>query len=189
MTLIDRAAGLALAFALSLGIAWTSHARLAPHEPGAALLRLSWTARPERVETCRAPSAQEQANLPAHMRQPVICEGTSAAYRLEVWRDGVRVFQEIVQGGGLRHDRPLYVFREIPQPVGDAAITVRFERAEASVPAAAGGERAPNAALISDVASSLVLERRLRFTAGRVTLVSYDPDLRDLVLVTPPEER
>ncbi len=64
------------------------------------------------------------------MRQALICDGITASYRLEVRRAGVVVADQIVRGGGLRHDRPLYVFREIPMPAGDASIAVRFSRVD-----------------------------------------------------------
>ena len=62
------------------------HARM-----GDAQLRLSWRARPERIEQCRRPSAAELAEVAEHMRQRVICTGVEASYTLRVAvRDRVR---------------------------------------------------------------------------------------------------
>ena len=180
MTRVDRAVGLVVALAVTLAIAWVSNVAMAPPRSGDALLRLSWSARPERVETCQAQSPEVQAKLPAHMRQPVICEGTSAEYRLEILRNGALIAAETVRGGGLRHDRPLYVFREIPQPVGDAAIAVRFSRADtASATTPLLQSSAPGQ--IPDLPRSVTFERRLHFEAGEVILVTYDPERRELV--------
>lgn len=180
MTRVDRGVGLVVAFAVTLAIAWVSNVAMAPPRSGDALLRLSWSARPERVETCQTQSAEAQAKLPAHMRQAIICEGASAEYRLELLRNGARIADDTVRGGGLRHDRPLYVFREFPQPVGDADITVRVSRvgpasaAPGSAPAAAAGQ-------IPDLPQSLVFNQRLHFEPGRVILVTYDAERRELV--------
>lgn len=182
MSRIPRAAGLVLALVGAIGLSWASHAPLAVREDGKAALRLSWSARPERIESCRAQTEQELAKLPAHMRQPVICEGGSAVYRLEVRRDGRLLADDLVRGGGLRHDRPLYVFREIPQTPGSALITVRFDRTD---PAPAPGQTVQlnsTANQVADLPRSLVLERRVQFGAGAVVLVTYDPEQRALLV-------
>jgi hypothetical protein len=181
MTRLDRVTGLAVALAMTVGMAWLSNARLAPERQGDALLRLSWSARPERVETCRTQTAEELAKLPAHMRQSVICEGGSAVYRLQVLRDGIMVLDELVHGGGLRHDRPLYIFREIPQHAGDAVITVRLERVDPAPGAGGSASASSGPHSISDLPRSLQFERRLHFGRDRVILVTYDPERREFV--------
>jgi len=95
-----------------------------------ARLRVAFSARPERIETCRTPSAEELANLPAHMRQGVVCEGTTARYRLEVRRDDSLLASAILRGGGLRHDRRLYALRELSVPSGRGTIDVRLVRVD-----------------------------------------------------------
>jgi hypothetical protein len=129
------------------------------------------------------------------MRQPQICEGTTASYLLEVRRDDELVAAETVRGGGLRHDRPLYVFRELAIAPGEVEVSVRFTRIEPVTPAeTAGGpaeaepgaSRTPGRELLQAVPVSLSLERRLHVRPGEVTLVTYDPDSRDLVLVAAP---
>ena len=81
-----------------------------------ARLRVAFSARPERIEKCRTLSADELANVPQHMRQAVVCEGKTASYRLEVRRDDSLVASALLHGGGLRHDRRLYVLRELDVP-------------------------------------------------------------------------
>jgi hypothetical protein len=138
VTRLDRALGLAAALAATVGIAWASNLRMTPHASHDAVLRLAWTARPERVEDCKPQSDEALAKLPLHMRQALICEGTTASYRLEVRREGTVIVEQIVHGGGLRHDRPLYVFRDIPLPAGEAAINVRFVRIDSNTTARSG---------------------------------------------------
>ena len=95
-----------------------------------ARLRVAFSARPERIESCRTPSESELANVPAHMRQGVICEGTTATYRLEVRRDDSLVASALLRGGGLRHDRRLYALRELSVPSGRSTIDVRLARVD-----------------------------------------------------------
>jgi hypothetical protein len=117
------------------------------------------------------------------MRQPVICTGESAAYRLEVRRDGVVLADRVVHGGGWQRDRPLYVFQEIAQPAGDASISVRFDRIEPSPIARAPVRADASGRFASDLPDRLTLERRFHFRPGAVILVTYDSNRRALVTV------
>jgi len=144
VTGLDRGVGLAIALAATAGIAWASNFPMTPYASPDAVLRLAWTARPERVENCRPQTDEELAKLPAHMRQSTVCEGTTASYRLELRREGSLIAELTVRGGGLHHDRPLYVFRDIPMPAGETAISIHFSRLEAT-PTTTPGARAPAA--------------------------------------------
>jgi hypothetical protein len=62
------------------------------------------------------------------MRQPVICEGRSAEYRLTVLRDGAPLVDDTVHGGGARRDRPMYLYREFALAPGVHDLTIRLER-------------------------------------------------------------
>ncbi len=181
MTRLDRALGVAAALAVTVGIAWASTVPLTPHGRGDSMLRLAWSARAERLEVCRKQSEEELAKLPVHMRQAEICEGVSARYRLEVRRNEQVIVDQIVQGGGLRHDRPLYVFHEIRQPAGDASFSVQFVRVDAADDPNVRPD--PQGRQASDVPRVMRLERRLNLRQGRVLLVTYDPDRRELVAV------
>jgi hypothetical protein len=108
-----------------------------------ARLRVAFSARPERIEKCRTLSADELANVPQHMRQAVVCEGTTAAYRLEIRRDDSLLARALVHGGGLRHDRRLYVLRELRIPSGPSTIDVRLVRMD-SAAAPSHSERRPD---------------------------------------------
>lgn len=181
MTRLDRALGAALAVAAMAGLVWASSAPMTAHGSPDALLRLAWSARPERIETCRQQSDEELARLPQHMRQAVVCEGTTAAYRLEVRYNGAVIGERVVRGGGLRQDRRLYVFEEFPLPAGEAVIAVRFERLDSGTPAVAAIENQQQRGEAVPPRSSI--EQRLRFSTRKVVLVTYDPERRALVAV------
>lgn len=203
----------AVAGTLALREASVLPMKLSPSD--AAVLRLAWTARPERIEDCRPQSEEALSKLPAHMRQSVVCEGTTAAYRLEVRHDGRLIAEQVVRGGGFQHDRPLYVSREIQLAPGDAAIRVTFARTDsAKAPAASENQRDERSAGESlerqhqspgmdperrrregeerrhsqeeVVPARLSLERRLRFASRQVILVTYDPQRRELIVVEAP---
>lgn len=106
------------------------------HSDSAAGLRLSWNAVPERIETCRVLTAEELAQVEEHMRQRVQCEGKSATYLLRVEVDGKSLHEQVVRGGGLRHDRPLHLLREVDVPAGDHQVRVSFTRREQSADSA-----------------------------------------------------
>lgn len=128
MSLAVRSAGVLVAAAALLAMAWASTAPLPVHTSGDAIVRVSLGARPERIETCRTQSNEDLAKVAPQMRQRVVCEGVTARYRLEVRRDGQPLLSQVVRGGGLRHDRPLYVSRELRVPPGTASFAVYITR-------------------------------------------------------------
>ncbi|MDZ4862301.1 MAG: hypothetical protein SGJ01_02550 [Gemmatimonadota bacterium] len=205
-TPLRRGLGVLLAFVTVLGVAWLSRAPYHIRPSDAGVIRLAWSARPERIESCREPSAAELAQLPAHMRQKVVCEGTSARYRLRVSRDGASLVDEVVRGSGLRHDRPLYLLRDLPTPPGRHEIAVRFERIDSLTPvgpAAPDSGEHPDDSLIAGlpgrdrreaderehrrleaVPASLLLETTLVLEPRQILLVTYDVEGRRLVSVS-----
>ena len=114
--------------AAALALAAVSTAPFRVHAEPTARLRVAFSARPERIERCRTLSADELANVPEHMRQAEVCEGTTAHYRLEVRRNDSLVDTALLRGGGLRHDRRLYALRELVVPSGRSTIDVRLTR-------------------------------------------------------------
>lgn len=113
-----------------VGVARVSSAPLPMPGAGSARLRLSWSARPERIEVCRTLSEAELAAREEHMRQRVDCEGRFATYSLRVDNDGRSIAEMVVKGAGLRHDRPLYVLRELDVAPGRRRLHVSFTRRE-----------------------------------------------------------
>src|SRR5262245_61277988 len=134
MMFFERLLGVALAAATMAGVVIASHAPLTSHASADAMLRLAWSARPERIETCHRQSDEELERLPQHMRQPIECEGAAAHYRLTVRAGGRVIADHLVRAGGLRQDRRLFVFQEIALPAGEAVVDIRFDRIESSTP-------------------------------------------------------
>ena len=134
MITLARAARVVIAIVISalvLGLlARASAAPLPFHEGTTARLRLSWSARPERIEVCRTLSAEELAQREEHMRQRVECDGRFATYALRVESDGHVIGEAVVHGAGLRNDRPLYLLREYDVSPGLHRVRVSFARRE-----------------------------------------------------------
>lgn len=207
-TLARRAVGGIVALVAAATLVAGSRVRMPGHPREDAMLRLAWSARPERIERCRAPSAGELAAVAAHMRAPLVCEGFAASYRLEVRRDGHLLDSAVLRGGGLRHDRQLYAFRERPIPAGRSTIEVRLTRREtpprasavaavnAPVYAPAGTPASPEPTrralderarrVADEVPSSLVLHETITVAPREVVLVTYDRTSRRLRLVRRP---
>lgn len=198
MTALDRVLGVVLPIGLGAGIVWASHLPLRMSGSSDAVLRLAWGARPERIETCRELTAEERANVPQHMQLKRTCEGTSAEYRLVV-RDGqgVRV-DRTIRGGGLRRDRRLYVFEELPLAEGQSIVEVRFERVtppaedddddEDEADMRDDGERddaSESGGRLGAIPPSLTLRARVAARRGEVVLVTYDSERRRLIAVQP----
>ena len=192
--------------ALSLAaMVFLSAAPVRSDDGDSARLRLSWSARPERIETCRVLSKQELEKTEEHMRQRVQCEGKFATYALDVFVDERLVHESVVRGGGLRNDRPIYLLREIPVPVGNHRIRVSFNRREKTDNDAAAFEeeesserdsglfagRAQREAVEHErraraaIPEQLSLDRSLAFRSGRVVIVTFASERDALELLNP----
>lgn len=202
--MVLRFAGVLVAIAITVLVVAASHLPMPVHTAPTAMLRLAWTARPERVEICREVSEEELARVPQHMRQAVVCEGRAASYRLEVRTDDSLMLSALVRGGGLRQDRQLYVYREIILPSGPSTIDVRLVRidtvAAATEPdtALSGGDDAAIAdatdrprreieerqrRMGDEVPPELALRESVSLMPREVLLVTYDRDARTLVTI------
>lgn len=192
--LATAAALAALAAASAVSLPW--------HGADAAALRLSWSANPERIEVCRALSEAEIAARNEHMRQRVECDGRAATYALTVRVDGVLLGNEVVRGGGLRHDRPLHLLQTYAVSPGRRRVQLAFSRREqasadlvSGTPAVAAeadtgifagraareaSERGRRAG--AAVPPRMTLDTVLVFAPQQVILVSFDPDGRRLVV-------
>lgn len=179
MSLRRHAAGLVVALAATAAMAAISQAPVPSGEGTTGTLRLAWRARPERIERCVERHASEVAALPAHMRQTVICDGFAASYRLEVRVDNELVVSDRVMPGGLRRDRPLYVFREIDVAPGIATVDITFTRIEESDTTESGRDLLREA-----VPPDLRWTADRSFAPGQVRLITYDPQRRALVEIT-----
>lgn len=188
---------------LLVALAWSSSVPVRQRGAGRAWLRLSWTARPERIEVCRTLSAEELAEREEHMRQRVECDGRFATYLLRVQSDGRTVHESTARGAGFRHDRPLYVLHELDLAPGVHHLQVSFTRRErtdndaaafAGMPGsssdtglfagraqreAAERERRARAA----IPAHLGLDTTVTFIADRAILIWLDPERQRLQLV------
>ncbi|MBK6493589.1 MAG: hypothetical protein IPG05_00550 [Gemmatimonadetes bacterium] len=109
--------------------------------------------------------------------------------------------EEIVRGGGLRHDRPLSLFREFPVRQGAHRIHVTLRRRETptamDTSLAVGAEpdtglyagRATREAAersrrtLAAIPPSLALDTVVSFARARVVLITFNADRRRLVIV------
>ena len=199
-SLLRRGVAAAVTLAAVLGVAALSNLPLGVHESPDARLRVAFSARPERIETCRRPSAEEEADVPAHMRQTEICEGTTARYRLEVRRDDSLLVTALVRGGGLRHDRQLYVLRDVEIPSGRSTVDVRLTRLDSSAVSSLREERSDDAGeqhgrrdddddrgddarrrrMADEVPSEMRYRETVELRPREVLLVTYDQSRRRL---------
>jgi len=122
-----RAAAVLLAMAMTGGVAWLSRAPSNVGGDADAVIRLSWRVAGVPVEACRTRTDEELATLPVHMRSSQECTRTLAPFALNVAVDGATVVRDTVFPKGVRGDRPVYVFRDLPAKAGRMALSVRFE--------------------------------------------------------------
>ena len=127
MRLVTGAAVTAIGVVL---LAYLSAAPVPYHANESARLRLSWSARPERIEVCQTLSAEELAQVAEHMRQRESCEGVFATYALRISVDGRVVGESIIRGAGLRNDRPMYLLRDYAVLPGVRRFHVTLTRRE-----------------------------------------------------------
>ena len=202
-----RVARLVVASAATGLVLWlmarASAAPLPFHDSAAARLRLSWSARPERIEVCRTVSAEELAEREEHMRQRVECDGRFATYALRVESDGQVIGETVVNGAGLRHDRPLYLLREYDVAPGVHRVRVSFTRREKTDDDAAAfakvtstetdtgifAGRAQREAVEhtrrarAAIPAHLELDTMLAFAPRQVMIVTFAPERRALVVL------
>ena len=200
-----RVLGLLFAVATVALLVALSRSPYTPRSAGDALLRVSWSGRPERVERCRELSGAELAERPVHMRRRLECEGRSARYAVRVELAGRPVSLDTVTGGGLRGDRSIHMLRELPVAPGEHRVRVavaRVDTVEASPDSAevpedsVGGsfgfnrearERAERRRQQREALPPVLdLDTALAFAPGRVLLVTYDPSLRRLLVLGAP---
>lgn len=160
LVIVLLASGWFLARSSALAVPW--------HAADAAMLRLSWVVRPERIEVCRERSAAELAERPAHMRQARDCRGAAATYRLRLEVDGDSLAEQVLEGGGLRKDRAIFVLDEFALPPGPRHLVVQFSRVEL-----ADAPMDSLSILRGAVPRTLVLDTTVTIPKSAVALVSF----------------
>lgn len=156
-----------------------------------AWVRLSWSARPERIERCRRRSDAELQALPEHMRLRLECTGTFARYLLQLTVDGRSVRRDTVRGGGFRHDRPMHVLEEVPVSSGSRHVIVTLVRLDSGAVDVADTNTTSEGATIEGAREARERDERLRraeesiaprlsldttatLARGQVLLITYD---------------
>jgi hypothetical protein len=193
MVLAWRTAGTLVAVAGALALRWSTIAPWPTASRGGdvARVRLSWSVRPERVEQCRTLSDEELSKLPEHMRLRTTCVGFSARYLLTVSVDGEGLVRDTLRGGGLRHDRPIYVFTESDVKPGQRRLHIEVTRIDAGTTPSRSDSAAQKTVTDTLMGGRAERERdeRARRTAEAIparlsldTLLSIHP--RRVVLVT-----
>lgn len=198
-----RIIGVVVAVAVTAGLVALSRGGYATGRGNEALLRLSWSGRPERIERCRRLTDEELAQRPAHMRQRLECEGSSAHYLVLVGTDGQSASLDTVTGGGLRGDRPIHFLGEYRLQPGTHAISVEVVRADTVAADAEEAEDRDETDEGEDVEldrgvrereerrrqreealpARLALDTTLMLEPGEVVLITYDRGARRLVAV------
>ena len=186
MSHFRRAVGAGAGLAAAVALNGLSTVPITVHRGADGMVRVAWSAPPERIERCREQSAEELARLPAHMRQPVVCEGVSAGYELVVRIDGRDRAQQLLHGGGLRQDRRVYVFSEVPVPPGAAEIEVLFDRIDAGQPPSGTAGGVANERAAAALPPHLVFKEHTSVRGREVILITYEPRQRRLVAVRNP---
>lgn len=197
---IRGAIGVAVGALGLLALRALSVAPLSTGAEGQSVLRLSWSARPERIEQCRRLSDAELAERPQHMRLRWECEGRFARYLLTISVNGRIVAADTVRGSGLRNDRPMHLFREYALTPGDQRLGVTLRRVDAEVRPDSTGDQTAEGVGAADRETREAQERRTRRAealsevvtldttiaapAGCVVLVSYAATDRQFVLRT-----
>lgn len=190
--------GIAVAVAILATVAIGALTRV-PYTVGdgeLAAVRLTWRMQGKAVEDCRTLSEEELAALPAHMRQPEVCETYVPPYRLRVEIDGETIENILVLAGGAHENRPIYVYSELRVQPGTHDLRVEFEQ-ESQPADAAAAERAEMAGELGDAQAGeraagqgdelaagdrLELRETITLESGQVALVTYDREARRLVL-------
>lgn len=201
--MLRRALGAGLAILVTGTIVVGSRSTVSFGDGDQAALRLSWSGRPERIETCRRLSAEELAAMPAHMRREVECEGHPARYLVRASDGTTTLMADTVTGGGVRGDRAIHMLRDLPLAPGRHHLVVEVLRVDEVVGEEEPGDTATAAKEelwrpgLEDRERREGEERRrqrldrlppeLRWAleaelgAGKVVLVTYDPIARRLV--------
>lgn len=125
MSALQRLAILVVSLVMALAVAGLSQVPV-NSDTDRALIRLSWRAEPVRAEECRTLTAEEQADVPVHMRRAQECVGGFVDYELTLRIDDRVAIVDTIAPAGLRRDRPVYVLREVPVEAGRHAVEVEF---------------------------------------------------------------
>lgn len=167
-----RVFGAGLAVVMTFAVAWLSRVPTDFAGDADALIRLSWRVDGVTVQACETLSEEELAKRPIHMRNPQACIGTIAPFELVATLGGQTIVHDTISPGGIRGDRPIYVFRDTPVIPGRSVLSVRFEAV------------VPEGAELDGAVTLLTWEGEIELAPGDVALLTMD-DHGAFVLRTP----
>lgn len=183
MSTTRRILALGVTVAALLVVSAVTRVPHAAHASDAAMLRLSWHARGERIERCRNATPEELAAQAAHMRQQIICEGrTVAPYHVTVSIDEAHAIDAPVEGSGGPGDGALFVLHESSVQPGERRLRVRFQRIRTADESPADSLHDTRRQTVPPL---LTLDTVVAFPARGVVLVTYASELERLVVITP----
>ncbi|MDH5642558.1 MAG: hypothetical protein OEY63_00025 [Gemmatimonadota bacterium] len=162
-------------FALLVTVAIGAGSRgpyLAGEEEGAAI-RLAWRVPGVRFSQCRTLTEEELAEIPAHMRQPEVCETRMLPFRLTMSVGNTVLVDELVEASGARSDRPIYVYQDIAVAAGSHDVSIRF-----SVESDIASDLWDSGSSPTDLSYLGLLELK----DGEVALVTYERNSGKLVV-------
>lgn len=117
--------GIVAALAAAAGIGWLSQVPYTVHGDDAGMLRLSWRVAGEALEECRP--VEGDAARPEHMARDEVCQERIPPHRLRLEMDGRTRVDRLVEPGGIRGDRPFFVYEDLLlEPGTDHHVNVEF---------------------------------------------------------------
>jgi hypothetical protein len=150
-----------VALLMTVAIGALSQVPYRAESAGQAWIRLSWRVNAPWIEECRTLTAEEEAELPIHMRRDEVCEKTGIPYTLRIVLNGEGVEETLIRGAGTRGDRPIYVYRELRVKPG-------HHQMEISLTPEVGGEASAGDAPVE----TLELAEDLALADGDVALIT-----------------
>ena len=96
-------------------------------DPGAALVRLSFSHAGARVSECRQRTPEELAKLSPNMRAPLDCPRERSPVAVELELDGELVYRAVAAPSGLRGDLASTVYWRRAVPAGPHRFTARLK--------------------------------------------------------------
>lgn len=155
------------------------------HPSNDGVLRLAWRLSGANMTSCREVTPAELATKPVHMRQARECLEQPLSYHLELTLNGETRLNQTVTPAGARGDRPLYVQQDLRLVAGAYTMAVDFR------PLLPAAEELPGTSDTSPEQQEapshqpqpLTLHARVDIVPDRVTLIDYDAQAQQLVIV------
>lgn len=159
-------AGQVILYALfAATLAWFStHPHYRMLAPETALLKLSFSQPGQIKAECRKRSAEELAKLAPNMRTALDCPRARSPVTVEMRLDGKLLVHRAVRPAGLSEDGPSTLYQRFVVPAGEHALNVRINDS------------------VRVAGFTHVREQSVRFEAGRVVVVDFEPAKGGIVI-------